>query len=263
MHGGILIMRLMIPTVLVLAVLGSVFSFEAFAQLAPFNDKGVTIGHVHYLVKDVDAHKKLWIDVFGAEVGHAGPIELIKLPGIIVLLMKQSSPEPSGEPTADHMALRVRDLPAVKEKLAAAKISVSDNAIATFPDGVRVELIEDKALSVPVAFHHFHLISNNSEIANWYKKYFGAAFPAAKNFPGGEVRFTTQPNPPRVPTLNHVFDHISFEVKDLAEFCKKLESDGVKLDMKIIDATAIGLKVTFVTDPIGTRIELTEGFAGK
>jgi hypothetical protein len=77
------------------------------------------------------------------------------------------------------------------------------------------------------------------------------------------VRFTTQPNPPRVPTLNHVFDHISFEIKDLAEFCKKLEADGVKLDMKIIDATAIGLKVTFVTDPIGTRIELTEGFAGK
>jgi catechol 2,3-dioxygenase-like lactoylglutathione lyase family enzyme len=252
-------MRSMIPAVLVLAV----FCSTAFAQLGPFNDKGVTIGHVHYLVKDIDAHKKLWIDVFGAEVGHAGPIELIKLPGIIILLMKQQAPEPSGEPTTDHMALRVRDLSAVKEKLAAAKIGVSDKSVATFPDGVRVELIEDKGLAVPVAFHHFHLFSNNSEIANWYKKHFGVVFPAAKNFPGGEVTFATQPNPARVPSLNHVFDHISFEVKDLAEFCKKLEADGVKLDMKIIDATAIGLKVTFVTDPIGTRIELTEGFAGK
>jgi hypothetical protein len=82
-------MRSMIPAMLVLAVLCSVFCSAAFAQLAPFNDKGVTIGHVHYLVKDVDAHKKLWIDVFGAEAGHAGPIELIKLPGIIILLMKQ------------------------------------------------------------------------------------------------------------------------------------------------------------------------------
>jgi catechol 2,3-dioxygenase-like lactoylglutathione lyase family enzyme len=256
-------MRSMISTILVLVVFCSVLSSAAFAQLAPFNDKGVTIGHVHYLVKDIDAHKKLWIDVFGAEVGHAGPIELIKLPGIIILLMKQSSPEPSGEPTADHMAIRVRDLPAVKEKLAAAQIAVSDKSMAAFPDGVRVELIEDKALAVPVAFHHFHLVSKDPEIANWYKKYFGVAFPAAKNFPGGEVRFTTQPNPPRVPTLNHVFDHISFEIKDLTEFCKKLEADGVKLDMKIIDAQAIGLKVTFVTDPIGTRIELTQGFAGK
>jgi hypothetical protein len=161
------------------------------------------------------------------------------------------------------VALRVRDLSAVKEKLVAAKIGVSDKSIAAFPDGVRVELIEDKALAVPVAFHHFHLISNSPEIANWYKKYFGVAFPAGNNFPGVEVVFTTQSNPPRVATLNHVFDHISFEVKDLTEFCKKLEADGVKLDMKIIDATAIGLKVTFVTDPIGTRIELTEGFAGK
>jgi catechol 2,3-dioxygenase-like lactoylglutathione lyase family enzyme len=255
-------MRSIIPTVLALAVFCSVFCSAAVAQLGPFNDKGVTIGHVHYLVKDIDAHKKLWTDVFGAEVGHAGPIELINLPGVIILLMKQQAPEPSGEPTTDHMALRVRDLSAVKEKLAAAQINVSDKSVAVFPDGVRVELIEDKALAVPVAFHHFHLISNNPEIANWYKKYFGVAFPAAKNFPGGEVTFATQPNPPRVPSLNHVFDHISFEIRDLAEFCKKLEADGVKLD-KIIDARAIGLKVTFVTDPIGTRIELTQGFAGK
>jgi len=255
-------MRSMIPAILVLAVLCPVLSSAVFAQLAPFNDKGVAIGHVHYLVKDLAAHKKLWTDVFGAEV-KPGPIELIKLPGVIILLMKQQSPAPSGEPTADHMALRVRDLPAVKEKLAAANIPLSNKLMAAFPDGVRVELIEDKALAVPVAFHHFHLFSNNPEIANWYRKHFGTAFPAAANFPGGEVLFTTQPDPPRVPSMNHVFDHISFEVKDLAEFCKKLEADGVKLDMKIIDAPAIGLKVTFVTDPIGTRIELTQGFAGK
>jgi catechol 2,3-dioxygenase-like lactoylglutathione lyase family enzyme len=258
-----MMMKSMIFAALGLGVLCNVVSSEAFAQLAPFNDKGVTIGHVHYLVTDPEAHKKLWIDVFGATVGHAGPIELVQVPGIIVLLMKKQAPEPSGEPVTDHIALRVRDLRAIKEKLAAAKIPVSDKPVATFPDGVRVELIEDKALAVPVAFHHFHLVSNSAEIANWYKKHFGVAFPAAKNFPGGEIFFDLQPNPPRVPSLNHVFDHISFEVKDLDEFCKKLEADGVKLDMKIINAPAIGLKVTFVTDPIGTRIELTEGFAGK
>ncbi len=59
------------------------------------------------------------------------------------------------------------------------------------------------------------------------------------------------------------FDHISFEIKGLQEFCKNLQAQGIKLDMDIIDATQIGLKVTFVTDPFGTRIELTEGFAGK
>jgi catechol 2,3-dioxygenase-like lactoylglutathione lyase family enzyme len=253
----------MICAISVLAVaLSSVFSPAAFAQLAPFNDKGVAIGHIHYLVNDTEAHKKLWVDIFGAEVGHAGPIELIKLPGIIILLMKNQKPEPSGEPTADHFALRVRDFAAVKAKLAAAKILLTDKSIATFPDRVRVELIEEKGLAVPVAFHHFHLFSTDAQISNWYKKHFGEAFPAAANFPGGYLYFNTQPNA-RVPTIGHVLDHISFEVKDLAEFCKKLEADGVKLDMKIMDAKAIGLKVSFVTDPIGTRIELTEGFAGK
>jgi catechol 2,3-dioxygenase-like lactoylglutathione lyase family enzyme len=235
----------------------------AFAQLAPFNEKGVTIGHVHYLVKDIELHKKLWVDVFGAEIGHAGPIELIKLPGVIVLLMKQQAPEPAGEPATDHIALRVRDLAALKEKLAAAKIPVSEKPVAMFPDGIKLELIEEKGLAVPVAFHHFHLISKDTEISNWYKKHFGIAFPAAQNFPGGEIYFKAQSDPPSVPSLNHAFDHISFEVKDLDEFCRKLEADGVKLDMKILDAKAIGLKVTFVTDPIGTRIELTQGFMGK
>jgi predicted enzyme related to lactoylglutathione lyase len=241
----------------------ALFCSTAFAQLAPFNENGVTIGHVHYLVKDVELHKKIWMDVFGAEIGHAGPIELIKVPGIIVLLMKQSAPEPAGEPTTDHMALRVRDIAALKEKLAAAKIPVSDKSIAALPDGVKVELIEEKGLAVPVAFHHFHLFSKDTEVSNWYKKNFGVAFPAAQNFPGGEILFKTQPDPPRVPSLNHVFDHISFEVKDLDELCRKLEANGVKLDMKIMDAKSIGLKVTFVTDPIGTRIELTQGFMGK
>ena len=75
--------------------------------------------------------------------------------------------------------------------------------------------------------------------------------------------FTAQANPPRVPTKGHAIDHISFEVKNLQEFCKKLEAQGTKLDMQIVDAPQVGLKVTFITDPIGTRIELTEGFAGK
>ena len=89
-------------------------------------------------------------------------------------------------------------------------------------------------------------------------------FPAGTNFPGGKMLFTLQSSPARVPSKGHPLDHISFDVKNLQEFCKKLEAQGTKLDMQIIDATEkIGLKVTFVTDPIGTRIELTEGLAGK
>jgi catechol 2,3-dioxygenase-like lactoylglutathione lyase family enzyme len=241
-------------------------SAATFAQLAPVNESGVTMGHVHLLVPDPEAHTKLWVDLFGARIDHAGSLEILKLPGIIILIGKAQGASATGEPTADHFALVVRDLAATKNRLAAANIQIPEgSAIAAFPDGVRVELIEDKNLGVPVAFQHFHIYSGDVEsIRGWYSKTFGGIkFPAAPNFPGGEMRFTAQANPPRVPTKGHAFDHISFEVKNLQEFCKKLEAQGTKLDMAIIDAPKIGLKVTFVTDPAGTRIELTEGFAEK
>ncbi len=238
------------------------FSQLAFAQLTPLNENGVTMGHVHLIVKDPESYKKLLIDTLGVEVAYAGKLELLKLPGIIILLTK-GTPTETGEPTADHFALLVRDLAAIQKKLTAANIQASRDSIAAFPEGVRIEFLEDKKLSVPIAFQHFHIYTSDVEaIRNWYNQNFGIKFPAAANFPGGEMRFTAT-STPRVPTKGHPFDHISFEVKDLREFCKKLQAQGIKLDMDIIDAPQIGLKVTFVTDPVGTRIELTEGFAGK
>lgn len=238
---------------------------SAVAQLAPVNESGVTIGHVHLLVPDPEAHKKLWVDLFGAEVAKTGSLEFLKMPGIILLINKTQGPGVAGEPTADHFALSVPDLPGTRSKLAAANIEMPDGKIAEFPDGVRVEFIEDRNLKVSVAFHHFHIFAEDiQELRDWYMKTFGGVkFPDGPDFPGGQIYFTEQSDPPRVPTKGHVLDHISFEVAGLKEFCEKIEAQGTKLDMNIIDAPQIGLKVTFVTDPAGTRIELTDGFAGK
>jgi catechol 2,3-dioxygenase-like lactoylglutathione lyase family enzyme len=250
-----------------LPLLTAIFPAAVFAQLTPFNESGVTMGHVHLLVPDPEAHKKLWVDLLGAQIGHAGPLELIKLPGIVILINKPQPGAAPGEPTADHFALAVKDLASIKQKLASANIQFpGGKAIAEFPDGVRVEFIEDKNIGVPVAFHHFHIFASDVEaIRNWYVKTFGGVeFPAGANFPGGKMYFTAQSTPARVPSKGHPLDHISFDVRNLQEFSKKLEAQGTKLDMQIIDASStIGLKVTFVTDPIGTRIELTEGLAAK
>jgi predicted enzyme related to lactoylglutathione lyase len=256
------------PAIRILSVamfLVLLFSSVSFAQLTPMNESGVTMGHVHLLVPDVEAHKKLWADLFGAQVTRAGQLEIIKIPGLIALIIKGDPTKASGDPVVDHFALVVKDLDAMKKKLAAVNIQFPEGkAIAEFPDGVRVEFLEDKSLGVPVAFQHFHIYTSDIEaIRGWYIKTFGGIkFPAGPNFPGGEMKFT-QTDKPRVPTKGHAIDHISFEVKDLPEFCKKVESQGTKLDMAIVEAKQIGLRVTFVTDPIGTRIELTEGLADK
>jgi hypothetical protein len=34
-------------------------------------------------------------------------------------------------------------------------------------------------------------------------------------------------------------------------------------DMPFREVPAIGLKIAFIVDPVGTRIELTQGLAGK
>ena len=60
--GGMVMIKSMVPVVFFFTAFSFVFCAAASAQLAPFNDKGVAIGHVHYLVKDPAAHKKLWIN---------------------------------------------------------------------------------------------------------------------------------------------------------------------------------------------------------
>jgi hypothetical protein len=69
-----------------------------FGQLPSPNDAGVSMGHLHFVVPDVDAQKKAWVDVLGAQPVKAGALELLKLPGIFVIVTKANNP-PSGEPT--------------------------------------------------------------------------------------------------------------------------------------------------------------------
>ena len=52
--------RLFLTVALLLAVAG-----PARAQLSPMNAAGITYGHVHLNVADVEVHKKLWVDMFG------------------------------------------------------------------------------------------------------------------------------------------------------------------------------------------------------
>ena len=59
------------------------------AQLGKPNASGVSIGHVHLTVRDVEAQKKLWV-LLGAEVTRAGTLELLKFPGVFVILTREN-----------------------------------------------------------------------------------------------------------------------------------------------------------------------------
>lgn len=252
----------------------SVFTVSSFAQLPPPNESGVSMGHIHLLVADPDAHKKLWVGVLGAEVTQAGTLEMLKLPGVFVIVGKARTPPAEGSDgsTVNHFGFLIKSYAETKAKLTAANVELAMDRpenkamIANFPDKVRVELTEDASLKVPVTFHHIHIATTDQEsLRDWYVKTLGATagkrgnFPAAM-IPGGEVDFS-KAQQAQAPTKGRSLDHIGFEVKGLEAFCKKLQADGVTFDMAYRDVPQIGLKIAFILDPAGTRIELTEGLA--
>jgi hypothetical protein len=82
-----------------------------FAQLAPPNDSGVLLGHVHFVVTDPDATKKAWVDVFGAVPSKAGVLDLLKLPGIFIIVSKANTPPTGGTngSVVNHIGIAVKD----------------------------------------------------------------------------------------------------------------------------------------------------------
>ena len=54
-------------------------------------------------------------------------------------------------------------------------------------------------------------------------------------------------------------DHIGFEVKNLEEFCKRLEASGVKFDKPYSKTRHDGFASAELSDPYGVSVELTEG----
>lgn len=85
-----------------------------------------------------------------------------------------------------------------------------------------------------------------------------ASAPMAQSILSGvNFRFSKQDSR-ALPTKGRALDHIGFEIKNLAAFCKKLEADGIRLDTPY-SVREGGLGLAFITDPMGTRIELNEG----
>src|SRR5262249_60388448 len=96
-------MKSLLTAAFVLSIAGS-----AHAQLSPFNVAGISYGHVHLNVKDVELQKKLWVDHFGGVVVQKGPLTAVKLPNMLIAF-RQAEPTGGSEGTVmDHFGLQVR-----------------------------------------------------------------------------------------------------------------------------------------------------------
>ena len=262
---------------------------NALAQLSAPNKAGVSMGHLHYHVRDVEANKKFWT-ALGGQATKVGGVDVMKFPGVLVFLAGGSPNGGTDGSVLNHVAFRVPSL----SKVAAAGLTVVPVAgfpgVASVmtPEGERVELFEDAAQNltftqdagyndavaerhnrpVPtaIAFHHIHVYvpaEMVAEVKAWYVRMFGGT-PGkrsqydAVDLPGMNLNIS---GPPRgtAPTKGRMLDHIGLEVTGLEAFCARLASMGVKFDVPYSRNAAAGFASAMFTDPWGVSIELTEG----
>ena len=255
------------------------------AQLAAPTSAGVSLGAVYYTVPDVAAHKKIWVEIFGAKPVMVGKTEMLKIPGAFIILTKG---EPAaGNPLINHLGIWAKDLDPTRAKLTAAGIPTMPKAqFIDLPNALRLEFIDDPAGPDAPAAHHIHyFVANQQDGLNaraWYMKTFGATENARRN--GGvpsallttpekwiSVDFTAAGGrgrgggaAPPAPTSNKgtILDRFALEVKGIDAFVKKIEGEGVKIT-KPVSTNADGLKTAMIVDSLGNDVELIEGLAGK
>jgi glucose/arabinose dehydrogenase len=272
---------------------GMVLRLEPGAQLAAPNASGVAMGHLHYRVRDVEANKKFWIALGGEEVRAQGlPQGILKFQDVLVVLEQGDSTGGTEGSIVNHVAFRVPSLTQVEAAgLKVARLNGFPGVASTItPEGERIELFENAATNLtfvqdagfddavakrhnrpqtaPIAFHHAHLYVPDGQVTAakaWYVRMFGGIPGKRSNYdavdlPGINLNFSAAPKPTAA-TKGRMLEHIGFEVRGLAAFCKRLESMGVTLDVPYMKGPT-GLGTALLTDPWGTSIELTEGLGG-
>src|SRR5688572_3475455 len=217
---------------------------------------------------------------------------VIKFQDVLVFLEQGDSTGGTDGSIVNHVAFRVPELTSVEAAgLKVARLNGFPGVASTnTPEGERIELFENAATNLtfaqdagfddavakrhnrpqtaPIAFHHVHLYVPDGQVAAakaWYSRMFGGIPGKRSNYdavdlPGINLNFSVAPKP-TVPTKRRMLDHIGFEVRGLAAFCKRLEAMGVTLDVPYTKGPS-GVATALLTDPWGTSIELTEGLGG-
>jgi catechol 2,3-dioxygenase-like lactoylglutathione lyase family enzyme/extradiol dioxygenase family protein len=239
-------------------------STPAVAQLAPPNDIGVALGHIHLVVKNVDAQKEFWTTMLGGTLVTNGPLTLIQFPGVFIMLRQGEPTGPSAGSIVNHFGFVYKDLTAARArwKTAGVKFDVGETnpnqGYVYAPDSaIRIHVYPPQA-DIPV-------------IQAWYAKVFGGipgkrqrvALPGLTDcdyfhrfnmsFSAGEGQLAA--------TKGRELDHLGFDVKDIEQFEKHLVAQGLKFEAPPRQVPNTQTKVAFLTDPWGTYIEVTEHLA--
>ena len=272
-------MRILFTIAAALLALASLGFAQSSAPAAPPPDGRVSNSHIHLFTKDPEVQRHFWVDVMGATAGKMGPDrDMYTLPKVLVIVDKGSPdgrhrgidrqsrgiqgsryeghPRQGGGPAFHHSGRRIQT---ERIRLRRSFSVPTTSASSCWPDTNLTTVSEN---------HQVHFFTPDIDaMQKWYVTNFGAApqaFGKVKlaNLPGVTLIFSPTETPV-TGTKGRALDHIGFEVKDLEGFTKTLEANGVKLDTPYRKIPQMGFAVAFLTDPWGTRIELTERSAAS
>ena len=257
----------------------------AQAQLAAPNKAGVSMGHLFYVVRDVEANKRFWVALGGTPIAEGSGV-WVSFTDVLIFLMQGESTGGTEGSVVNQVAFRVQSFAAVEAAgLKVARLANFPGVGSTMtPEGERIELFENSAtnltftqdagyhdalaerhnrlLEIPISFHHIHLYVPAGKVAEakaWYTKMFGGVPGKRSNYdavdlPGVNLNFSEAPKP-TVPLKGRMLRGIGFDVQDLTTFRRRLEALGVTFEV----GNEAGERGAAFSDPWGTRIVLTEG----
>lgn len=274
------------------AVLAAAPASQAAAQLLN-KEAPVIVGHYHLNASNIEAHMKFWVDTLGGKRTTFGPqnVPVVEFPDALIFLREQAPTGPTRGTTFDHIGFAVPNVAEVAARAVANGYTrtvgrepgpgqtAAPPTAGTYgmfeyligPDGVKIELVTNSEPNPPpIKHHHVHFVNPQFvEMGQWYMNAFNATLrPGQTDFffgadlPGVGYMlnyFSWLPAEPLVGTAGRAVDHVGFEVRGLAAFCKELEAKGVEFTVPYRQIPGTNASMAFVRDPWGTLIELTEG----
>lgn len=164
---------------LCLASFAGLVQRTASAELAEPNALGVSMGHLHFFIREVEPNVRFWTE-FGGTAEPIGDSWRISFPDIDIIVTPGEYSGNSHGAVVNHVAFRVPSLKALEAQGVPFEYFQDRTSIATMhtPEGERVELFDDGAnnigftadagelseaanrhnrpLGVPVTSHHLH-----------------------------------------------------------------------------------------------------------
>ena len=250
---------------------------SALAQPYAPNAAGVTMGHWHLNSRDVQANKKIFV-AMGGVPSTDGPRERVTFPGVVINLNLGAAnpPPPTGGTVGsvvNHVGFIVKSVPESVAKWKAAGVAVEpgnngrlDQAYVTTPDGLRIEILENKNQPEAIRHEHVHFFVPEAAVPEIQAGMAKSSAPSRAPRPRAQRSPTfracscasTRPPRPKLPPRDarSIISASTWSI--FRPSSRSLKPNGIKLDRPYTKNEQTGAALAFITDPWGTYIELNQ-----